>query len=217
MKKNNTKNNSLFEKIKTFCQSRNVKMTLFFGFYFFFFLFLILYFDIDEFNKSNNENQNNISENENNNDKYDASLKETWEFNTIITNNYSYEYIVMENENVISFNGQFKEENSLIEEYHYNYFLNIYNVNQIIKNSKYLDKVNEEDGYKYNYEISNKNLGSLLENDDLSNSLINNITIYTNNDLVVKKIVLELNNYMQELDRFMEYKVTLQYKETVKE
>ena len=53
-------------------------------------------------------------------------------------------------------------------------------------------------------------MGEILDNSNFSNEL-NVITIYTNSNLVINKIDLDLSSYMQELNKFNEYKITLQY------
>lgn len=214
MKKSiNKQQSSLFDKFKAFYQSRYGKMTLFFGFYFFFFLFLISNINI---NNKTNQNNSDTNINENNGNNSNVSEPTTWKFDILLNDYYTYNYYINENGNNISFNGRLNETNQIVEEYQYNYFLNLYNINQIIKKSKYLERIELDNGYQYNYEVSNKSLGELLEIDGNFSNLFNKIVIYTNNNLIVSKIDLDLGSYMQELNNYNEYKITLQY-EKVKE
>lgn len=216
MKKSSKKNHvSLLEKIKTFLQIKSVRTTLFFGFYFFFFLFLFLNFDIDSLdtNKNNSSNNQTQTGNQDNsqNGNVNNQINSIWEFNTLIKDNYGYTYTINENGESIIFNGRVSEPNTLINDYQYNYFLNLYNINQITKNSKYVSKNIFQDGYQFNYEINNKSLGRLLESDNVLEDKQNTITIYTNSNMVINKIELELTNLMQELNNYNNYKIVLEY------
>ena len=216
MKKSSKKNHiSLLEKIKEFLQIKSVRTTLFFGFYFFFFLFLFLNFDIDSLdtNKNNSSNNQTQTGNQDNsqNGNVNNQINSIWEFNTLIKDNYGYTYTINENGESIIFNGRVSEPNTLINNYQYNYFLNLYNINQITKKSKFINKNLFKDGYQFNYEISNKILGELLENSNVLEDKQNTITIYTNSNMVINKIELELTNLMQELNNYNNYKIVLEY------
>jgi len=220
MKKSSKKNEvSLFEKIKTVWQDKTVRATLFFGFYFFFFLFLFINLDIDSLtvgknNSSNNQNNETQVGNQDNSENNNVNNQDNifWEFNTLIKDNYGYTYTINENDEIRMFNGRVSEPNILIDDYQYNYFLNLYNINQITKNSKFINKNIFQDGYQFNYEINNKSLGRLLENGNVLEDKQNTITIYTNSNMVINKVELELTNLMQELNGYSNYKIVLEYK-----
>lgn len=203
MKKDSEKGKT--NKIKEYFSSKTVKATLFFGFYFFFFLFIALSFNKNFVNNNSNNDKNEVKEESN----------QLFYTDHITDNDYTYRYIIYENNETITFSGSSQNINQELEDYSYKYFLNIYNLKQIIKNSKYLSKIDSSDSVKYNYEIKTSELKELLEESiDLEVDGLNNIFVYTNSSLDVTLIKIDLSDYMKS-HGYNKYVIELNYQEGV--
>ena len=178
------------DKIKEFNDNKKLKAALFFGFYFFFFLFIAIYV-----------RKNNITINSSVDDNKEEVVVEeikTYSISNLIDNDYSYEFIINDNnDDIYNLNNA---ENK--DEYQYKYFLDIYNVNQIIKNSKHI----ETKDLVLSYETSNFLLSALIDKTILEGVSTFNVTVDNKGNLI--KVVMDLSSLMEK-DKYI---ITLNYK-----
>ena len=176
--------------IKKTHQNKRLKATLFFAFYFFFFLFLAIYI------KNNNISvfQNNMKDDKPSQNKVIKNYNIDW-----LSNNYKYQFIINDDGKEIVFKGE--KDNIDYNDFENKYFLNLYNVNQIIKNSKHINSENN----LLTYEVTNDNLNNLLNSK--SNTGVNRIDVYVDDNTNLLKVIMDLSSYMQK----EKYTITLSY------
>ncbi len=171
--------------------NKKLKAILFFGFYFIFFLFIFIYV------KSNN-----ITINSNYNQESEKVVEEkikTYSINHLMDNNYSYHFVINDNDKEIIFNGT--KDNIDYDEFDNKYFLDIYNDNQIIKNSKYIDTKDNV----LSYEVSNFLLSALVNGSVLEGN--SKVDVYVDGKGNLVKVILDLSSFMQK-DKYL---ITLNY------
>ena len=167
------------DNLKDWYVNRKGKYILFFGFYIVFFIFLGIYLRTDDNNKNNQIKDNEIVEEE---------IK-TYNITNLINNDYEYNIVINDNEEIITFNGT--KSNIDYANYYNKYFLDIYNINQLIKKSKFIESKN----YVLTYELSNSEINDILLTEKKDG--INKIDVYVNKKTEVEKIVLDLTNYFE--------------------
>ena len=177
-------------KFKEFYNEKNGKMILFFGFYLIFFIFLAIYLRNIQNNQKVDPNKENIN--------IEEKLT-TYSINHLINNDYKYTIKILDNDEVINFNGT--KSNIDYGNYQYKYFLDIYNINQLLKRSKLVDSDNEH----LSYELTNKELNDILLTEKADN--INNIDVYANEKTEVTKIILDFSKYLEK----EKYVITVDY------
>ena len=173
------------------------KMIAFFGFYLVFFIVLFIW--MRSFNTKTNNEVN------------DGETVITYKTDLIENNNYTYVYEIIENDRTYTFKGIRDQENYDVSEYKYKNFLDIYNIKKLIKNSKYLYKTDNNNEISYKYEIDNKTLSNMLQDNKTPSEGINNILVYVDNSDNVYKIELDFSSYMNSINEYSKYHLTLYY------
>ena len=165
---------------KTFYKEKNGKYILFFGFYFIFFIFLAFYLRSMNADKPQEEEK----------PKEEVVEKiTTYNISNLTNNDFSYNILITDNEEIIRFEG--KKSNVDYANYEYKYFLDIYNINQLLKRSKL---VSSED-YILTYELENKEINDILLTS--KNNGVNKIYVYVNKTGEINKIYFDLSNYLE--------------------
>ena len=173
---------STIKKIK---DNKKLKALLFFGFYFIFFLVLAL----------------SIKNNTKDNLKQLEKEKKLVTIKSLYDKDFVYEFIIYDNDTVITFKGS---KNSIdYDGFENKYFLNYININQILKKSKVITKTNES----VSYEIDSKVLNELLfksVSDDTNKDGINRITETFGVDTY--QITMDLKDFMEKDKYIVELK-----------
>ena len=180
------------DRFKDFYNNRNGKIILFFSFYLVFFIFLGIYMR----SLKNNKPKDTI--------KDEAMIEEkltTYNINHLINNDYSYSISIIDDNDIIAFNGT--KNNIDYGNYFNKYFLDIYNINQLLKRSKFIDSKN----LVLSYELKNSELNDIL----LTNKkdATNKIDVLVNKSGEVKGITMNLSKYMEK----EKYEITINYKQ----
>lgn len=168
------------DNFKTFYNEKNGKMILFFGFYLIFFIFLGFYM-----RGLNNERKANETKNE-------PVVQEkitSYDISGLVNSDYTYNINVYDNEDTINFTGT--KDNIDYANYQYKYFFDIYNVNQLLKKSKF----SGSEGYVLSYELDNSELNNILLTQ--KNDGTNKIDVMVNAKTEVRKITMDLSNYVE--------------------
>ncbi len=174
---------------KTFYNEKKGKYILFFGFYLIFFIFFGIYMRQLRANRPQEEK------------KQEEQVEKitTYTVSNLINNDYSYVIDILDNEEIINFSGT--KNNIDYANYENKYFLDIYNINQLLKKSKL---VSSED-YVLTYELNNKDINEILLTEKKDG--VNRIQVSVNEKTEVRKIDLDLSNY---LDKDV-YQITISY------
>ena len=169
----------MINNFKDWYNDKKGKYILFFGFYLIFFIFFGIYIRAVKDNKPVEE----IKEEEKQVEKIT-----TYDISRLTSNDYSYIIEIIDNEELLNFNGT--KSNIDYANYENKYFLDIYNINQLLKRSKLVDSNNNI----LTYELDNKEINDIL----LTNKKegINKIMIYVDDKTEVNKISLDLSNYL---------------------
>ena len=175
---------------KSWYTDRKGKYILFFGFYLLLFIFLAFYL-----RAANNLRNEQLKEEE----QEQEIVITTYDISYLINSNYKYTIEIVDNDEIINFNGT--KNNIDYGNFENKYFLDIYNINQLLKKSKLVDSEN----YILTYELNNKELNEIL----LTNKSdgVNTIKVYVNNKTEVEKIIFNLASYLEK-DK---YEITINY------
>ena len=168
------------DDFKDWYKNRKGKYILFFGFYLIFFIFFAFYIKAGKENKKEEPK------------KIEPTSVEkiaSYDITSLINNDYRYEIIINDNEEVITFNGT--KNNIDYANYVNKYFLDIYNINQLLKRSKYIE--NKDNVLLFN--LSNSELNDILVTSKNEGS--NNIYVYLNDKKEIKEIIMDLSNYLE--------------------
>ena len=168
------------DKYKDWYSNRKGKYILFFGFYLIFFIFLAIY--IRSLNKNNQEKPKKEENTE-------VEKITTYNITNLINNDYKYEIVIYDNEEIIKYNGS--KNNIDYANYVNKYFLDIYNINQLLKRSKFISSNNNV----LTYELASKEINDILLTENKDG--INKIDVYVNTHSNKEKIVLDLTNYFE--------------------
>ncbi len=140
-------------------------------------------------------------------------------------NNYNFTYKEIINDNTIEFQGV--KENNLIsisnerDKYDYIYqngkltktnelnpleyykLLDIYELKTLIKSSTLITKVEfpNTSEYNFNYDIDSNTLNNLFEKEGVLENSLNRIVVNCNKDFEVKKISIDIYNYLKEINK----------------
>lgn len=177
------------DDFKDWYGNRKGKYILFFGFYLIFFVFLAIYL-----RNSNTEKVEPKKEET----KQEQKIA-TYDITNLIENDFKYEIVINDNEELITFNGSKKKTD--YGEYANKYFLDIYNINQLLKRSKYISSKENI----LTYELTNSTLNELLSKEKPDGK--NRIDVYVTKDNKVERIVLDLSSF---LDKEI-YQINIKY------
>ncbi len=216
MKEEKKKKKSYYiENIKKLCKSKRGKAILFFVFYFIFFFVLISLI------RSNyNSNSSKIMNNDNNieteyklngiaNGNYHFIREEVINGMTTVftgdkennkvegimtTNNTFSNYFIYDNINLIKITDKYEVTSEL---YHFNTITADNKIEEILRKSTLLSKTEYETGTtSYNYQITTNTLDQIINNTNIDIADIpNNITLETNEEEEVVKIIYDLSSY----------------------
>ena len=175
------------EGFKTFYNEKKGKYILFFGFYLIFFIFLAIYIRSANANKPKDDTK-----------KEDVVIT-TYDISNLINNNYNYNIEIIDNEEVIYFNGN--KNNIDYANYENKYFLDIYNINQLLKRSK----LTKSENYTLYYELSNNDLNDILLTNKENG--VNEIDVFVNENGEINKIFFDLSKYFSKNI----YQITINY------
>lgn len=176
---------------KDFYNNKNGKMILFFGFYLIFFIFLAFYM------KSLNDNKTSVPKDE---IKQEETIT-TYDLSYLINNDYVYNIVITDNDDVITFNGT--KNNIDYGNYSNKYFLDIYNINQLLKRSRLIGSKD----LVLSYELLNSEINDILLTNKENG--INKIDVLVNKTSQVEKITMDLSKYMEK----EKYLVVISYKQ----
>lgn len=168
------------DKFKDFYYNKKGKYILFFGFYLIFFIFFGFYI---KSLKANNPKEETKEE------QKQVEKITTYNISKLISNDYSYDIEITDNEDLINFHGT--KNNIDYANYSNKYFLDIYNINQLLKRSKLINT----DNFILTYELSNKEINDILLTERKDG--INKIMVYVNDKTEVNKIFMDLSNYLE--------------------
>lgn len=178
------------DDFKDWYSNKKGKQILFFGFYIIFFAFLAIYIRSANNNKPEEPKKEEIKP---------VERITTYDITDLLDNDYQYEIVINDNEEIISFNGS--KSNVDYNDFANKYFLDIYNINQLLKKSKF---VGSSDNI-LTYELSNTSLNEILLTDKKDGS--NKIFVYVKDDTKVERIVLDLANYLEK----QVYQINIKY------
>lgn len=201
--------NEDLDKVRQFIKTPKGKALLFFGFYFIFFILIGTSF--------RGESSSGIESNSENNSSFDFNLK------SITSNNFKFNYDIIVDDLVISYNGSKydNKENFNIQEVNYykeneNYFINtngvwlkcenpyLYsqfyksdNILSLLGNASYISKTEYDSGKNvYNFSLASATINKLFENNDLDiEEIPNEILVSVDEDGYVNKIKFKLDSY----------------------
>ena len=168
------------DNFKEWYTERKGKYILFFGFYIIFFAFLAIMI-----RSSRNSEPVKIEEDT----KEEEKQILTYDITNLINNDYNYEIVVNDNEELTTFKGS--KNNIDYANFENKYFLDIYNINQLLKKSKYIDGQNGV----ITYELANSELNEILVTEKGEGT--NKIYVYINEKNEVESIILDLSNYLE--------------------
>ena len=109
-------------------------------------------------------------------------------------NNLFYNYFIYDNINLIKLKDKYEVTNNL---YHYNNITDDKNISKILEKSYLVSKTEYETGNtSYNYAITTNTLDNIINNTNIDVDMpINTISLETNKDNEVIKIVYDLSSY----------------------
>ena len=177
------------DNFKEWYTERKGKYILFFGFYIIFFVFLAIMIR----NADKKEPVEPPKEEE------EEKQILTYDITNLINNDYNYEIVVNDNEELITFKGS--KNNVDYGSFENKYFLDIYNINQLLKKSKYIEGQNGV----ITYELSNSELNELLITEKEEGT--NKIYVYVNEKNEVGSIILDLSSYLGKV----KYEINIKY------
>ena len=164
---------------KDWYSNRKGKQIIFFAFYIVFFILFAIYIN-------------------NNKEQHEKKIT-TYSISNLINNDYKYEILIFDDNNVITFKGN---KNSIdYANYENKYFLDIYNINQLLKKSKFINSNNNI----LNYELNNIEINDILLTNKPSG--INKIELYVDDSGGVEKINMDLSNYLEKTT----YRININY------
>ena len=126
-------------------------------------------------------------------------------------NNALYNYFIYDNINLLKINDKYEISGEL---YKYNSITNDTNIAKILKNATLISKTEYEIGSSvYNYQITTNTLDQIVNNTNIDIADIpNTITLYTNEDDQVVKIIYDLTSYATYyLNTQTSVKITIEY------
>ena len=167
---------------KDWYNNKKGKQIMFFAFYIAFFIFLAIYI------RSNDKKIVDEPKEETKEQIVEKKIT-TYSINNLINNDYQYEIIILDENDMITFKGN--KNNIDYANYENKYFLDIYNINQLLKKSKFIDTKNNI----LTYELDNSEINDVLLTDKPSG--INKIELYVNDLGEVEKITIDLSNYLE--------------------
>ncbi len=229
------KGNITIKSVYKWLRSDTGKRYSFFIFYFFFFLILYLAFS---FNQNSNNQLKPTEEQE------ETTLSLPFNTKNLEDNSYKFNYTITKNDEVDEYLGEknklqitltndsktylFSYQNGKLinnetDSFNVN-FLDLYELKRIIKNATLTKEVKftSTDEYEYTYEIKTSELATLFSL-DYENTDVNQITVTTDSTKNIKKITLNLLNFMNEeiinnednrdTDKLTTYLITITYGE----
>lgn len=223
--------NKYLQTIKNLNQNTRGRAILFFLFYLIFFIVIIgLIRASYTSNKNNDYKRTDINEEY----KLDGIINGNYHFtreeiiNNSITNyvgdksnkkeegimtfnNALYNYFIYDNINLLKINDKYEISGEL---YKYNSITNDTNIAKILKNATLISKTEYEIGSSvYNYQITTNTLDQIVNNTNIDIADIpNTITLYTNEDDQVVKIIYDLTSYATYyLNTQTSVKITIEY------